>query len=240
MALDDSPSNPKQQIVLDLYCQRPPWSARIFDVHQAKNIREYIIKTYFRHFEMYKYAFTPTIYMDLKIEYETTAIGVPAEPTKDVKLHDGVRNRELTLEELLHEINLEDEEKSVPGAPAHNGGTTSNSGGQQPSTTNHQPLGGTVDSKIPDSHSATDPSTHAGEAANRQLAELEGLIAKQMDAQLKILRDRITSKFQQLDQLLVTSTNASLPIDQFSLDPAKSANHNAGKHAKKTPPPKKK
>lgn len=58
--------------------QRPPFSIELFSPDQVKLITEYTINTYFRHFKMYKYAFTPQVKLDLGITYE--GIPVPSPP----------------------------------------------------------------------------------------------------------------------------------------------------------------
>ena len=41
--------------------QRPPHSIELFNVDEVRKLTEYTINTYFRHFKMYKYAFTPLV-----------------------------------------------------------------------------------------------------------------------------------------------------------------------------------
>ncbi|GFO26133.1 coiled-coil domain-containing protein c16orf93 homolog [Plakobranchus ocellatus] len=55
---------------------RPPYSIELFSPHEVRKISEYTINTFFRHFKMYKYAFTPMIRLDLAINY----IGMPPSP----------------------------------------------------------------------------------------------------------------------------------------------------------------
>ncbi|XP_078064770.1 cilia- and flagella-associated protein 119, partial [Mustelus asterias] len=62
-----------------LFChsvQRPPFSVELFNGDQVKFITDYILETYFRHFKLYKYAFTPQIRMDLTLSYP----GIPGTP----------------------------------------------------------------------------------------------------------------------------------------------------------------
>ena len=58
--------------------QRPPFSIELFTPDQVKLLTEYTLHTYFRHFKMYKYAFTPQVKLDLGITYE--GIPVPSPP----------------------------------------------------------------------------------------------------------------------------------------------------------------
>lgn len=41
--------------------QRPPHSIELFTPDEIRKITEYTVNTYFRHFKMYKYAFTPLV-----------------------------------------------------------------------------------------------------------------------------------------------------------------------------------
>ncbi len=41
--------------------QRPPHSIELFSADQVRLVSEYVVNTYFRHFKMYKYAFTPLV-----------------------------------------------------------------------------------------------------------------------------------------------------------------------------------
>ncbi|XP_038260125.1 coiled-coil domain-containing protein 189 isoform X4 [Dermochelys coriacea] len=59
-----------------LFChtiQRPPFSIDLFTQEQLALISDYVVNTYFRHFKLYKYAFTPQIRLDLSLSY----VGMP-------------------------------------------------------------------------------------------------------------------------------------------------------------------
>ena len=45
--------------------QRPPFSIDLFDADGVRKMVEYVINTYFRHFKLYKYAFTPRVYLSI-------------------------------------------------------------------------------------------------------------------------------------------------------------------------------
>ncbi|KAJ7374071.1 hypothetical protein OS493_009402 [Desmophyllum pertusum] len=57
-----------KELVLCHSVKRPPYSVALFSVDQ--------VKKYFRHFKMYKYAFTPKVRLDLSLEY----VGLPVTP----------------------------------------------------------------------------------------------------------------------------------------------------------------
>ena len=41
--------------------QRPPFSIDLFGADDVRKIVEYVINTYFRHYKLYKFAFTPRV-----------------------------------------------------------------------------------------------------------------------------------------------------------------------------------
>lgn len=52
---------------------RPPWSVELFNAQQLEEITAHVINTFFRHYKLYKYAFTPKVRLDLSINYEGRA-----------------------------------------------------------------------------------------------------------------------------------------------------------------------
>ncbi|XP_058261516.1 coiled-coil domain-containing protein 189 isoform X2 [Hemibagrus wyckioides] len=55
--------------------RRPPFSIDLFNSQQLTEIMKYLINTYMRHYLLYKYVFTPQMYLDLSLSY----IGMPEE-----------------------------------------------------------------------------------------------------------------------------------------------------------------
>ncbi|XP_071849775.1 cilia- and flagella-associated protein 119-like isoform X2 [Apostichopus japonicus] len=62
-----------KELVLCHAVKRPPWSIHLFSPEQVGLITEYVVNTYFRHYKLYKYAFTPVVKLDLSINY----VGLP-------------------------------------------------------------------------------------------------------------------------------------------------------------------
>nr|XP_014433151.1 coiled-coil domain-containing protein 189 isoform X4 [Pelodiscus sinensis] len=59
-----------------LFChaiRRPPFSIDLFSQEQLALISDYVVNTYFRHFKLYKYAFTPQVRLDISLSY----VGLP-------------------------------------------------------------------------------------------------------------------------------------------------------------------
>ncbi|XP_012515694.1 PREDICTED: coiled-coil domain-containing protein C16orf93 homolog [Propithecus coquereli] len=55
-----------------LFChgvRRPPFSIDLFKEEQLLNLADYVVNTYFRHFKLYKYVFTPQVRLDLSLTY---------------------------------------------------------------------------------------------------------------------------------------------------------------------------
>ncbi|XP_074137440.1 cilia- and flagella-associated protein 119 isoform X2 [Sminthopsis crassicaudata] len=73
-----------------LFChgvRRPPFSIDLFGEEQLLSLSDYIINTYFRHFKLYKYVFTPQVRLDLSLRY----VGLPeVKPSADVQEEEEV------------------------------------------------------------------------------------------------------------------------------------------------------
>ncbi|XP_047693912.1 cilia- and flagella-associated protein 119 isoform X5 [Prionailurus viverrinus] len=55
-----------------LFChgvRRPPFSINLFREEQLLALADYVVNTYFRHFKLYKYVFTPQVRLDLSLTY---------------------------------------------------------------------------------------------------------------------------------------------------------------------------
>uniref|UniRef100_A0ACB8EVP3 Uncharacterized protein n=1 Tax=Sphaerodactylus townsendi TaxID=933632 RepID=A0ACB8EVP3_9SAUR len=59
--------------------RRPPFSIDLFSQDQLVLIADYMINTYFRHFKLYKYAFTPQVRLDVSFSY----VGMPEPKEED-------------------------------------------------------------------------------------------------------------------------------------------------------------
>ncbi|XP_071508108.1 cilia- and flagella-associated protein 119-like [Diadema antillarum] len=64
-----------RELVLCHAVLRPPWSVNIFTHEHVRLIIDYVVNTYFRHFKLYKYVFTPLVRLDLSMTYD----GMPEE-----------------------------------------------------------------------------------------------------------------------------------------------------------------
>ncbi|XP_013382929.1 coiled-coil domain-containing protein 189 [Lingula anatina] len=62
-----------KDLILCHAVKRPPFSIDLFSPDELRKVTDYVIHTYFRHYKLYKYAFTPMVRLDLSMNY----IGVP-------------------------------------------------------------------------------------------------------------------------------------------------------------------
>ncbi|XP_014670739.1 PREDICTED: coiled-coil domain-containing protein C16orf93 homolog [Priapulus caudatus] len=58
-----------RELMLCHSVQRPPWSIALFTAQQVQSMAEHVVHTYFKHFLLYKYAFTPKLTMDISLKY---------------------------------------------------------------------------------------------------------------------------------------------------------------------------
>ncbi|XP_032220462.2 cilia- and flagella-associated protein 119 isoform X2 [Nematostella vectensis] len=79
-----------KELILCHSVKRPPFSIELYTVDQVKKITTYIVNTYFRHYKMYKYAFTPKVRLDLSIEY----VGLPETPAPSEGEEENVEGTE--------------------------------------------------------------------------------------------------------------------------------------------------
>lgn len=54
-----------QDLLVKHCVERPPYSSSVFSLGQVKDITDYVLSTYFKHFKLYKYAFTKRVRLDL-------------------------------------------------------------------------------------------------------------------------------------------------------------------------------
>ena len=73
-----------RELVLTHSVHRPPWSLEIFSPAQVETITTHVINTYFRHYKLYKYAFTPKVRLDLSLQYE----GLAPTPVPEVQVSE--------------------------------------------------------------------------------------------------------------------------------------------------------
>jgi len=78
--------------------KRPPFCVHLFQLNEVTKISDYMTKTYFRHFKLYKYAFTPKVTLNLSISYDG--------------LLDEIEQTESSLEQPSEDNNIDKEDYS--------------------------------------------------------------------------------------------------------------------------------
>ena len=58
-----------RELLLRHCVQRPPFSKCLYSLSQVKAITDYVLSTYFKHFKMYKFAFTERVLLSLSFQY---------------------------------------------------------------------------------------------------------------------------------------------------------------------------
>lgn len=97
-----------KELLLCHSVKRPPYSVELFSVDQVKKLTSYALNTYFRHFKMYKYAFTPKVRLDLSFEY----VGLPTTPEPS-EVGDGDSGGTGQAEQVVDEPGKAEEEEVV-------------------------------------------------------------------------------------------------------------------------------
>ncbi|XP_012866931.1 PREDICTED: coiled-coil domain-containing protein C16orf93 homolog [Dipodomys ordii] len=91
-----------------LFChgvRRPPFSIDLFKEEQLLALADYVVNTYFRHFKLYKYVFTPQVRLDLSLAY----VGLePCKPWLEAK--EGSGEEEVEEEPVIPEAEEPEEE----------------------------------------------------------------------------------------------------------------------------------
>lgn len=71
------------------HIQRPPWSEAIFTLEESSLILEYALETYFRHFKLYKYAFTNQQKLDINLIFSDHIDELPLENESTIRSDGG-------------------------------------------------------------------------------------------------------------------------------------------------------
>lgn len=66
-----------QELMVRHSVNRPPFSVCIFSPDEVKSINDYLLSTYFKHFKLYKYAFTRRVHLNMSLTYDGEDETVP-------------------------------------------------------------------------------------------------------------------------------------------------------------------
>ncbi|XP_013360219.1 PREDICTED: coiled-coil domain-containing protein C16orf93 homolog isoform X2 [Chinchilla lanigera] len=88
--------------------KRPPFSVDLFKEEQLLALADYVVNTYFRHFKLYKYVFTPQVRLDLSLTY----MGLQApKPWPEEKEGQEVEEQTATQQEEEPETGIQPEQE---------------------------------------------------------------------------------------------------------------------------------
>ena len=87
--------------------KRPPFCMYLFPVQEVVAVTEYVVNTYFRHYKLYKYAFTPKIVMNVTIKYADSSEEAPLIEGDEEGSTQEVQNEDGTAEILDEQLSVE-------------------------------------------------------------------------------------------------------------------------------------
>ncbi|XP_013360220.1 PREDICTED: coiled-coil domain-containing protein C16orf93 homolog isoform X3 [Chinchilla lanigera] len=100
-----------RHFITALFChgiRRPPFSVDLFKEEQLLALADYVVNTYFRHFKLYKYVFTPQVRLDLSLTY----MGLQApKPWPEEKEGQEVEEQTATQQEEEPETGIQPEQE---------------------------------------------------------------------------------------------------------------------------------
>uniref|UniRef100_W5M6B0 Cilia and flagella associated protein 119 n=1 Tax=Lepisosteus oculatus TaxID=7918 RepID=W5M6B0_LEPOC len=99
------------ELVLCHCVRRPPFSIDLFSPEQATQITEYLVNTYFRHYALYKYTFTPQVRLDLSLTY----CGMPGLTLRWPGTDEEKETATEVLESTAHDEEIKDTEVDHTG-----------------------------------------------------------------------------------------------------------------------------
>ncbi|XP_028394695.1 coiled-coil domain-containing protein 189-like isoform X2 [Dendronephthya gigantea] len=88
-----------KELLLCHSVKRPPFSIQLFTADQVQMITDYTVNTYFKHFKLYKYAFTPKVRLDLTFEY----MNMPETPVPKDEEEDKIEEKHEDVEDELNQ-----------------------------------------------------------------------------------------------------------------------------------------
>ena len=101
-----------KQLLITHSVNHPPFSVHMFDVDQVKDISDYFLSTYFKHFRMYKYAFTKKQRLNIRFKYPDVPDTPPPEPASATE-HEGSFQEEDSVQQLKEDGERDAETEEV-------------------------------------------------------------------------------------------------------------------------------
>ena len=92
---------------------RPPYSMALFSLAQVKSLTDYVLSSYFKHYKMYKYAFTKRVRLGLKLVYDGEDQGEDDGGGKEEEAKDERKEVEEVEKDTEEPATLTDDEKGI-------------------------------------------------------------------------------------------------------------------------------
>lgn len=93
---------------------RPPYSMALFSLAQVKSLTDYVLGSYFKHYKMYKYAFTKRVRLGLKLVYDGEDEGEDVGGSKEEEAKDESKEvEEVEINDTEEPDTQVDEEKGI-------------------------------------------------------------------------------------------------------------------------------
>jgi len=101
-----------KDLILCHSVKRPPFGIELFSPDDAKVVSEYIVNSYFRHFKLYKFVFTPKLQLDVSFNYKGLYEAESDGAAEELESKPGTAATGLTVE--VTEADEEEEEDETP------------------------------------------------------------------------------------------------------------------------------
>lgn len=90
-----------QKLILQHSVERPPYSIGIFSPNDNKKILDHVTDNYYRHYKLYRYAFTSKRVLDLSIKPDEVEVAPPFKPLQEASAE--ADNRQPDVEQVAEE-----------------------------------------------------------------------------------------------------------------------------------------
>ncbi|KAL2078135.1 hypothetical protein ACEWY4_025820 [Coilia grayii] len=169
--------------------RRPPFSIGLYNLNQMTDILKYFTNTYMRHYALYKYIFTPQMFLDLTLTYSGTTGDIEPEKTESPA--------EENQEEVEHDSDGENDEKEKENGTDDKNKMPTDTACKQPVDSDCQPASSqlTVDLN-------TEPVLEKAGSAKRE--GLQSLVQQEVRREMQRLSGQLEQRLQESTKQLNT------------------------------------
>ena len=155
-----------RELVLTHAVHRPPWSLEIFSPQQVETITTHVINTYFRHFKLYKYTFTPKVKLDISLQYEGLPPTPEPEPEPELAVEEEGTITTLEQSDALAAVETPDQMRETPTVDVE-------------------------EEKPEEDEVANELESVVRKAVSAQLKQMQAVVDKQLDDTDKVINEKI-------------------------------------------------